>query len=471
MMNLIPFPCGIRIRLIRWSVGPWPLARPLTHFRKPANGHTGQPTNLHAVLKAACICLALVSLAACSEPPAREVVFAVGGAPAELDFWETLADDFEKESGIPLRILRRPADTDQQRQSLVISLKAQMSDPDVFLMDIAWIGLFSAAEWLMPLEDIDTAPFFKTVIEKVDRPAGQLLALPVYMDAGILYYRKDLLDAYGGESAPRTWSALAETARRIQPAERKTNGDFYGFVWTGAQYEGLVTAFMEFAGTRGGFVVEDGQIRLNVPANVRAMRFMRDLIRKFKITPPNAYTGMKEEDVRMYFQRGDALYERNWPYAWPLHQSRDSAVRDKTGVSPIPAPEAGQSASTLGGFHIGVSRFTDVKAEALQFVKFVTSYNNQKRMVMQLGWNPGRQDLYDDPDILKQAPHFKALGEVFRSARPRPLVPYYTQISAIAQQHINSVLAGNAAPQEALAAADREIRAVLSRYAIENGSK
>jgi multiple sugar transport system substrate-binding protein len=421
--------------------------------------------------RAICTFLVLLSLAACSEPPAREVVFAVGGAPSELDFWETLAAEFEKESGIALRMLRRPADTAQQRQSLVISLKAKMSDPDVFLMDIAWIGLFSAADWLMPLENIDTGPFFQTVIEKVDRPAGQLLALPVYMDAGILYYRKDLLDAYGIASVPHTWTALAESAQRIQQAEREANDDFYGLVWTGAQYEGLITVFMEFAGTEGGFIVEDGRIRLNVPANVRAVRFMRNLIRKYEITPPHAFTNMKEEDVRMYFQRGDALYERNWPYAWALHQSRNSPVHGKTGVSRVPAPEKGRSASTLGGFHIGVSRFTDVKAEALKFVKFVTSYRSQKRMVMQLGWNPGRQDLYHDPDVLQQAPHFEALSEVFRSARPRPLVPYYTQISAIAQQHINRVLAANADPQEALADADREIQAVLSRYAFENGSE
>jgi len=422
------------------------------------------------MLKAASICLVLLSLSACSEPPAREVVFAVGGAPAELDFWQMLAAEFEKESGIRLRVLRRPADTAQQRQSLVISLKAEMNDPDVFLMDIAWLGLFSAADWLMPLGDLDTGPFFQTVIQKVDRSKGQLLALPVYMDAGVLYYRKDLLDAYGVQAVPRTWTTLAESAQRIQTAERKANPDFYGFVWTGAQYEGLITVFMEFAGTRGGFIVAEEGIRLNVPANVRALQFMRNLIGKYEITPPNAYTSMKEEAVRMQFQRGDALYERNWPYAWPLHQSQGSAVRGKTGVCGVPGPQEGQSAATLGGFHIGISRFTDVKAEALQFVKFITSYRNQKRMVLQLGWNPARQDLYNDPDILKKAPHFKALREVFRRARPRPLVPYYSQVSAIAQQHINSVLAGNAAPQEALAAADREIKAVLSRYALKNES-
>jgi multiple sugar transport system substrate-binding protein len=393
------------------------------------------------------------------------VVFAVGGAPSELDFWESLADEFEKDSGIAVRILRKPSDTAQQLQSLVIALKAGMSDPDVFLMDVAWIGLFSAAEWLAPIqEDVDGRPFFQRVLDSVDRRSGELIALPVYMDAGVLYYRTDLLATHGIERPPESWSELLDSARKIKKIESRSNRAFYGFVWSGAQYEGLITVFMEFAGSEGGFVSENERIRLNVPANVRALHLMRNLIWKYDITPPNAFTGMKEEEVRLSFQRGDALYERNWPYAWALHQSEGSPVRGKTGVAPIPAPEGGRSVSTLGGFHIGISRFSDARREALEFVKFVTSYEIQKRMLLQLGWNPGRQDLYEDPEVLKQAPHLKTLREVFRNARPRPLKPYYTQISSVAQKHINRVLAADADPEEALAAADREIEALLKRY-------
>ncbi|MFO7965927.1 MAG: ABC transporter substrate-binding protein [Desulfobacterales bacterium] len=411
--------------------------------------------------------LLVISGAACTEHPAREVVFAVGGAPAELAFWEMLADEFETKSGIPVRVLRRPSDTDQQRQSLIIALKANMSNPDVFLMDIAWIGLFSAADWLAPLENaVDSEPFFQHVIDRVDRRNGRLIALPVYMDAGMLYYRKDLLSQYGIDSPPDTWKKLIKTALRVQHAERKKNKNFYGFVWTGAQYEGLITVFMEFAGERGGFISEDGRIRLHVAPNVNAVNMMRDCIRTYGVTPPNAYTEMKEEEVRMMFQRSDALYERNWPYAWALHQSEGSPVRSKTGVSAVPAPVNGKRAATLGGFHIGISRFSDVLPEACEFVKFITSYRNQKRMAIRLGWNPGRRDLYEDSDVLAHAPHFKTLKEVFQQARPRPLEPYYTQISAIAQKHINSVLAGRADTDDALAAADREILDVLRRYGI-----
>ena len=161
------------------------------------------------------------------------------------------------------------------------------------------------------------------------------------------------------------------------------------------------------------------------------------------------------------------MYERNWPYAWSLHQAKNSQVRGKTGVAPIPAPPGSGRVSTLGGFHIGVSAFSDVKGAAREFVKFATSFASQKKMVLNLGWNPGRQDLYSDPEVLREAPHFRDLRVVFQQSRPRPLVPYYSQISAIVQRHIHAVLADTIPAPVALARADNEIEALLSRYDLE----
>jgi multiple sugar transport system substrate-binding protein len=408
---------------------------------------------------------ALWLICACSPGNDKAVVFAVGGAPSEVSFWEDLLRDFERQSGVRVELLRQPADTDQRRQGLVIALNARQSDPDVFLMDVAWLGLFAASHWLEPLENgVDTAPFFQHVINLVDRQQGHLIALPVYLDCGILYYRRDLLQRFRLAGPPNTWKELLSQALAVQHGMRKTNPRFYGFVWQGAQYEGLVCNFMEFSGSRGGFIRQDGKLRLDVAANRTALAFMRDLIRQYRISPPSTYTEMKEEQVRLYFQAGDALFERNWPYAWALHQSPGSKVRNKTGIASLPAPSGGERAATLGGWHIGLSPFSDRKPQAMQFIRFVTSYATQKKIVLQMGWNPGRVDLYDDPDILQQAPHYRELKDILQTARPRPLLPYYTQVSAIAQRYISSVLAGQSSPGNALIAAQREIDALQERY-------
>ena len=188
-------------------------------------------------------------ICACGTANKESVVFAVGGAPSEVTFWEELLQDFERQSGIRVELLRQPSDTDQRRQGLVIALNAHKSDPDVFLMDVAWMGLFMASNWLEPLEgEVDAAPFFQRVIQLVDRHQGHLMALPVYLDGGILYYRRDLLKRFQLPGPPGTWNELLSQALTVQNAMRKANPRFYGFVWQGAQYEGLICNMLEFIG-------------------------------------------------------------------------------------------------------------------------------------------------------------------------------------------------------------------------------
>jgi multiple sugar transport system substrate-binding protein len=410
---------------------------------------------------------ALLALS-CPGPKKTAVVFAVGGAPHSLAFWEQLIRGFEKESGIRVEMLRQPTDTDQRRQGLVVALNAATSNPDVFLMDVAWLGLFLASDWLEPLGSaVDPEPFFPRVLQMVDIHEGKLMALPVYMDAGLLYFRKDLLEQFGLSGPPKTWNELLSYARTVQRKMRKNNPDFYGFVWQGAQYEGLICNFMEFAGSRGSFIIQENQIVLDSAENRRALTFMRALIWTYEVSPPSTYTEMKEEETRTFFQAGNVLFQRNWPYAWALHQALDSKVRGKIGVAPLPAPPNGESVSALGGWHIGISKFSDVKPQALKFVEFVTSYETQKRLLLNLGFNPGRKDLYADPEVLEKAPHLAQLRDVFQNARPRPILPYYTQISEIAQPFMNGVLSGKYKPKSALTAAQQEIASLLKRYATQ----
>jgi multiple sugar transport system substrate-binding protein len=338
-------------------------------------------------------------------------------------------------------------------------------------MDIVWIAQFAASGWLEPLapyaqEDaMDLGVFFPNVLDLADRYEGSLVALPVYVDGGLLYYREDLLGKAGGRRPPQLWSELVEQSMSIQEQARDADPGFYAFVWQGAQYEGLVCNFLEFcASNGGGILIEDGRVVLDTPENRAAARFMVDLIHTFKVSPPSTFTQMREEDVRIFFQQGDAAFERNWPYAWPLHQNEGSPVRGRTGIAPLPHFPNGKTVSTLGGWHVGVSKYSDEKALGWELVKFLVSYETQKKLALELGWNPGRRDLYDDREVLRRLPHFAELGEIFEHALPRPTVPYYAQLSEVIQRHVSAMLAGATAPEAALAAAEREAQRVIDRY-------
>ena len=405
----------------------------------------------------------------CSEKN-EKLVFAVGGAPSEVDYWETLVREFQNNTGIKVDLIRQPTDSDQRRQNLVIPLKAGESDPDVFLMDVAWVGQFLASGWLASLngfmknDAFETDPFFQPVIQQVDTSTnGNLIALPVYLDCGLLYYRKDLLEKYG-LSVPQTWSQLVESSLAVQKEMRKDNPDFYGYVWQGAQYEGLICNFLEFISSAGGGLEKNGALSIHTPENINGLEFMHDLIHEHEISPPNTFTEMKEEEVRSYFQTGNALYERNWPYAWSLHQQDDSPVKGKTGVAVLPRFKDGRRAATLGGWHIGISNFSDQKQNAWRLLKFVVSYETQKKVALRLGWNPGRKDIYDDEEIRSQMPHIKVLKKALEHSVARPTLPYYTRISSILQKRVNSVLAGDMNAETALRKAGEEIGKLADRY-------
>ena len=433
---------------------------------------------LSVLRKQASVCLALIvvwifALAGCGEQQEpTSITFAVGGAPAELDFWQVLIEEFQNRSGIQVDLLRQPTDTELRRQGLVTSLRAGTTDPDVFLMDVAWLAQFAASDWLEPLDthvqanQLNLDVFFQKVLDLADRYQGQLIALPVYVDGGLLYYRQDLLNKYGFGKPPETWKELLRYSLVIQRGERETNPSFYGFVWQGAQYEGLICNWLEYVGSNtGGAVLKGQRLALDTTANAEATQFMYDLIRTHHISPPNTYTEMKEEEVRAFFQQGNALFERNWPYAWALHQREDSAVRGKIGIAALPHFSGGKSVSTLGGWHIGISKHSDAKQNSLELLKFVLSFDTQKRLALELGWNPGRKDVYVDKQVVEVLPHFAYLRNVFENLQPRPNLPYYTLISEVLQRHINGVLSGKLSAGQALDMAEQETQTIIDRYA------
>ncbi len=413
------------------------------------------------------ICLLLL-VTACQKAP--KFTFMVGGSPNALLYWQKVIKEFEAQKGIKVELIRLPADTEQRRQRIVIPLQAEASDPDVFLMDVIWVGMIAGARWLEPLnyyitrDNFDINRFFKRVIEDVDTFKHKIIALPVYVDGGLLYYRKDLLSKYGYREPPSTWETLVNMAKQIQRKERAQNKAFWGFVWQGAMYEGLICTFLEFcaSGNGGIFFNPSGKIKLDTRENQKALEFMVRLIHQEGISPPNTFTELKEEEVRLIFQHRNALFERNWPYAWILHQQ--SSLKGKVGITQLPHFEGGKTASTLGGWHIGISKFSDVKEMAWEFVKFVTSFEQQKKFVLELSWNPGRSDIYQDSEIREKMPHLIVLKNVFENAVTRPVSPYYSQISQVIQRHINAALALKETPNEALKKAQTEIDQLFAYY-------
>ncbi|MGA6924632.1 MAG: ABC transporter substrate-binding protein [Desulfosarcina sp.] len=412
----------------------------------------------------------VLALIGCSEKRQR-LTFWVGGAPQEIDYWEQLVAEFEQKAHVDVEVIRQPAATEQRKQGLVIALASRQPDPDLFLMDIIWITQFVQSNWLEPLDPYfnEGSParpghFFPTVTETVDRHDHTYYALPAFLDVGVLVYRRDLLDRYGFDAPPTLWHELVRQSLAVQAAERRNNPGFNGFVWQGAQYEGLVCTYLEFAASHGTGISSGKTVDLSASGNEQALGFMHDLIHGYRISPPNTYTEMQEEEVRRSFQRGNALFERNWLYAWSLHQQPDSVVRGKIGLAPLPHAPGAKSAAALGGWHLGISASSDVKPLAWRLAEFLLSHETQKKLMLKLGWYSARRDIYTDREVRRGIANVGTLEKIVATAVSRPDLAYYDQVSRVVQREVNACLAGKRGAAAAIEAMQREIASIEKQY-------
>ncbi len=290
---------------------------------------------------------------------------------------------------------------------------------------------------------------------------GKLVALPMFLGAPALYYRKDLLDKYH-EPVPKTWQEMTATAKKIMDGERAAgNKDMWGFVFQGAAYEGLTCDAQEWvASFGGGHIVEtDGSITINNDKAAAALELAHSWIGT--IAPPGVLS-YQEEDARGVFQTGNAVFMRNWNYAYALADGSDSAVKGKFGVTTLPSGGPGlKSAATLGGWHLAVSKYSKHQKEAIELVKFLDNYDNEKDRAINLSRPPTLNAVYSDPDVGAKQPFIPLWKPVVDNALPRPSAATkrkYNEVSSDFWTAVHNTLAGEGTAKENLAKLEGELK-------------
>jgi trehalose/maltose transport system substrate-binding protein len=379
-------------------------------------------------------------------------VFA-GNVGDELQATQEVADAFMAENpNITVEIVSTP-DFVEDRLGVYLQLfEAQSSEGDVFQIDVIWPG--DLAEHFVDLNEYggaeEVADHFPAIVEN-NTVDGKLVAIPWFTDAGLLYYRTDLLEKYDLDP-PETWDELEAAATTIQDGERAAgNQDFWGYVWQGNAYEGLTCDALEWvASAGGGSIIEpDGVITINNQAAIDIVDQAAGWVDT--ISPPGV-TAYGEEDARGVWQAGNAAFMRNWPYAYSLGNADDSAVAGVFDVSPLPGATAGQSAATLGGWQLAVSAYSEHPEEAAKLAFYMASADEQKRRAIEYSLNPTIESLYSDEEVLAAAPFFGSLFDVFTNAVARPstaTAPNYSDVSSLFFTAVHGVLTGGSSAEDA----------------------
>jgi trehalose/maltose transport system substrate-binding protein len=401
-------------------------------------------------------------------PPAEDVVLSIfaGNVGQELELSRAAAQRYmELNPNVTVRIIDTP-DFVEDRLGVYLQLfEARSPEGDVFQIDVIWPG--DLEEHFVDLYEYGAADIvgdhFPAIVEN-NTVDGRLIGIPWFTDAGLLYYRTDLLEKYGYDGPPATWDELEEMAQVIQDGERADgNQDFWGFVWQGNAYEGLTCDALEWiASNDGGTVVSpDGVITINNP---RAIEIVDQAAGWVGTISPPGVTGYGEEEARGVWQAGNAAFMRNWPYAYSLGQADDSAIAGLFDVSPLPAGASGSGAATLGGWQLAVSRYSNHPAQAADLAFFMASYDEQKIRAVEGSLNPTIMALYEDEDVLAANPFFGSLYDVFINAVARPstaTAPRYAQTSSLFFNAVHDVLTGNTGAEDAFEELELDLEDLL----------
>ncbi|KAJ3015519.1 hypothetical protein HKX48_004566 [Thoreauomyces humboldtii] len=395
------------------------------------------------------------AICAFAEPvPVRALILPPSADGLELRVLEPLIAQFNLDNpDIVLTVQLSATTLSADYEGIVESyLSSRSSAMDILMLDVVWPE--DLADDLVDLQE-SVAPSTLDMYNPRNMDTcwikSRLVALPYRSDYGLLFYRKDLLEKWGHE-VPRTWDDLAVTASDIvlkeQAAQRNPNLLLAGFL---AQYnagEGLTCDVMEYLRScAGGSVIElDGRLSLSRgnPERDQAIMMLekvRSWIASESVSPQYSLVYDESEGLADWIA-GTAVFLRSWPYVVP--QSRAANVSFDFGWSPLPGCVAGQSASTLGGWNLGVTKYSKHIPEAIRALKFLTSEVVQRARALQQA----------------SLPTISALYNVTRPAAQS--APYYSQVTESIFTNVHNSLTGELSAVAAVDAIVSDIAKILS---------
>lgn len=351
-------------------------------------------------------------------------------------------------------LLELPDSADETRAQMISELRSGSDRFDVLNIDVAWTSEFAAAGWISPVQRarFPLNTFLAPVVDTATFD-GRLYAVPYVTNAGLLYYRKDILQR-AGEPPPRTWAELSRQARTLAP---KYGMD--GYAGQFLPYEGLTVNATEAVHSAGGSILRDDGARVTVDsAAARAgLDFLAGGVREGWISPKAL--DYKEEESRQAFQDGRLLFLRNWPYVYSMANAPGSKVAGKFGAVPLPGP-SGPGTSVLGGSNLAVSSHSRHPESAADLIAYLTSERVQRQVLTEGSLPPVRAALYEDPALIRAYPYLPTLRQSVLAAEPRPKSPRYDQVSLAVQAVVQDVMALRQTPQQAVARLSRELGSI-----------
>jgi len=360
---------------------------------------------------------------------------------------------------IPIDFPNFDFSTNERKEMLARLLRGKGDGIDVFAVDVVWVQRF--AKWSEPLNKY----FSKDEINKMLTVAlqscyyeGDLFAIPLNRVRGILYYRDDLLKNYQNYTrlvkkieSNITWEEFIKLKKEL-----KTDSPFY--VFTGADYEGLICVYLEVLLGLNNKYFEQYGFNFNTNEAEKSLQLLVDLVNKYNVSP-RSVTEFTEVPSFNYYIKNDGLFIRGWPTfdkdftEQPFDESKQRNLRKAN----LPYFESGHQSSIMGGWNLMVSKFSNKKAATIDFIKFLIKDESQEIFYKEGGYYPVVKSFYQKNEYLKKYPEIEKIKDWGQYVTQRPAHEDYTRYSKIIGYYIKSAIQQKLSVKEALTECTQDI--------------
>lgn len=405
------------------------------------------------------LCLAAAAMLALSLSPVT------GAAKVKLSYWHFLGSDIGKRhEALVAEFNKTHPDIEVEplysgnawtmRDKLLASV-AGKQPPDISMIDQFWAAQLASTGAIVKMQTlmdgpngVDKSDFSKLALATATYE-GAIWTMPYAMSNIVLYYNKDMFKAVGldPEKPPTTWAQMAEYAKKLT---RDVNGDGkideWGLSLPVSAGAGTVYYYIAYLWQAGGelYNADESRVAFNSQAGVDALKYLVNLVQvdgSVPLSPPTE--GFTIGRIAMELASSSTLETRQAKCKFPI------------GVAHMPAGK--QKVTGVGGNNLAIFKTTAAKeAAAWEFVKWMSSTENNLKWAIQTGYTPLRTSVVNSQaykDYIKANPEVGVMSDQMSVAKPRPNNETYPEVSRILGLAVEKALFSKEDPKAVLDAA------------------
>ena len=330
------------------------------------------------------------------------------------------------------------------------------SPPDVIEAQHGWVVPYAQSDLILPLDDIVAAlgkEDFVPAALGYDTWDGHIWGIPFRIETHGVFYNKGMYEAAGldPENPPQTWDELVEAGMALSKDGQ------YGFAITGGgEFGNTIFRSLPFIWMNGGAIINDEgtEVLVNSPETVEAVTFYTDFLKK-GISPPSTLQNDGAANRRLFIAETVATYQSG---QFDVNSIRQENPDIDIGVMMIPHPEGKDTAAILGGWSFIIPKDAPNVEDAKKFVEFMGQADN---MGFFTDTFPARVSAMEMERF--QDPILDTFKKMLPFGRTLPQHKNWIPITQAYFNGVQSILVGDAEPQEAMDIAAEEIQVLLDQ--------